>query len=237
MLLLAVDTASRAGGLAVLKDGRLAGEISTTSDETYSSRLFRHLDFLLHELKLKTHDFDVFAVNAGPGSFTGVRVGLTAIKAWAEVFAKPVVAVSGLEAVAAQASHSSRDALIAPVVDAHRGQIYSGLYRGSDARLVAEEPEQVCTAEEFLEHLTARAVKQRIHFISPCPSVLRPALDHWDAAPTSISCEIEPASTVLAPIIGKLAFDRASRGEFTDSLRLDANYVRRSDAELLWKDT
>lgn len=236
MLLLAVDTASRAGGLAVLRDGRLIGEISTTSDETYSSRLFRHLDFLLHELKLETRDFDVFAANAGPGSFTGLRVGLTAVKAWAEVFTKPVIAVSGLEALAAQASFESHDALIAPVMDAHRGQIYGALYRLDDSRLVAEEPEQVCTAEEFLERLSARAGKQQIHFISPSPDVLKPVLDYWNAAPATVLREIEPASTVLAPIIGELAFDRASRGEFTDSLRLDANYVRRSDAELLWKE-
>jgi len=236
MLLLAVDTASRTGGLAVLKDGLLAGEVSTASDETYSSRLFRHLDFLLRELNLETRDFDVFAVNAGPGSFTGLRVGLTAVKAWAEVFAKPVVAVSGLEAVAAQASPASYDALIAPVIDAHRGQIYAALYKVSDSRLVAEEREQVCTAEEFLAHLAAREEKQQIQFTSPSPSVLKPALDHWSTTPASISREIETASPVLVPIIGKLAFERASRGEFTDSLRLDANYVRRSDAELLWKE-
>ena len=237
MLLLAVDTASRMGGLAVLKDGRLVGEISTSSDETYSSRLFRHLDFLLRELKLETREFDVFSLNAGPGSFTGLRVGLTAVKAWAEVFGKPVVAVSGLEAVAAQASPASRDVVLAPVLDAHRGQIYAGLYKLSDSGLVAEEPEQVCAAEEFLEHLGIRAGKRQVRFISPNPDVLKPALDHWSAAPAGISREIEPASTVLAPIIAKLAFERAARGEFTDSLRLDANYVRRSDAELLWKES
>lgn len=236
MLLLAVDTASRTGGLAVLKDGRSLGEISTASEETYSSRLFRHLDFLLCELKLETRDFDVFAVNAGPGSFTGLRVGLTAVKAWAEVFGKPVVAVSGLEAVAAQASRASQDALIASVVDAHRGQIYAGLYKPCDSRLVRQEPEQVCAVEEFLGRLTERAAKQRVRFISTSPEVLKPALDRWSAASASISREIEPASTMLAPIIGKLALDRAARGEFTDSLRLDANYVRRSDAELLWKE-
>lgn len=236
MLLLAVDTASRTGGLAVLRDGRLAGEISTTSEETYSSRLFRHLGFLLRELKLETRDFDLFAVNAGPGSFTGLRVGLAAVKAWAEVFAKPVVAVSGLEAVAAQVLPASRDSLVAPVLDAHRGQLYAGLYTLSGSGRVPREPEQVCTAEEFLGQLSARAANERIHFISPNPDVLKPALDHWNAASASISREIDAASPALAPFIGKVAFERASRGEFIDPLRLDANYVRRSDAELLWKD-
>lgn len=236
MLLLAVDTADRTGSLAVLRDRQLVGVISTTSDETYSSRLFHQLDFLLHELRIKTSDFDLLAVATGPGSFTGLRVGLAAVKAWSEVFSKPIVAVSGLEAVAAQALPASEGALITPVLDAHRGQIYAALYRPEDSRLVAEDPEQVCTAEEFLAGLASRARNEQIRFISPCPRVLQPTLESWAAAPAAISRTIEPASAVLAPIIGQLAFERASRGEFTDSLRLDANYVRRSDAELLWKE-
>jgi tRNA threonylcarbamoyladenosine biosynthesis protein TsaB len=236
MLLLAVDTADRAGSLAVLRDRRLAGVISTTSDETYSSRLFHQLDFLLHELRLKTSDFDVFAVAAGPGSFTGLRVGLAAVKAWSEVFSKPIVAVSGLEAVAAQAQPASQGTLIAPVLDAHRGQIYAALYRVVGSRLVAEEPEQVCTAEEFLAGLASRLGNERVRFISPCPAVFQGALENWPAAPAAMARMVEPASAVLAPIIAQLAFDCALRGEFTDSLRLDANYVRRSDAELLWKE-
>ncbi|MGB6483976.1 MAG: tRNA (adenosine(37)-N6)-threonylcarbamoyltransferase complex dimerization subunit type 1 TsaB [Candidatus Acidiferrales bacterium] len=235
MLLLAVDTANQAGSLAVLKDGRLLGVISTASDEAYSSRLFRQLDFLLRELQIKTRDFDVFAVAAGPGSFTGLRVGLAAVKAWAEVFSKSIVAVSGLEAVAAQAQLASRRGLIAPVLDACRGQIYAALYRFNDSRLVTEDPEQVCTAQEFLARLASRTGNEQIHFIASCPAVLQPALDNWTATPAVISRAVEPASSVLAPIIGQLAFDRAARGEFIDSLRLDANYVRRSDAELLWK--
>jgi tRNA threonylcarbamoyladenosine biosynthesis protein TsaB len=236
MLLLAVDTADRTGSLAVLRGSQLAGVISTTSDETYSSRLFHQLDFLLGELRIKTGDFDLFAVAGGPGSFTGLRVGLAAVKAWSEVFSKPIVAVSGLEAVAAQARPVAQGELIAPVLDAHRGQIYAALYRSTNSRLVAAEPEQVCTAQEFLAGLASRAGDDHIRFISPCSAVLQPALENWAGGPKAISRAIEPASAVLAPIIGQLAFDRASRGEFTDSLRLDANYVRRSDAELLWKD-
>jgi tRNA threonylcarbamoyladenosine biosynthesis protein TsaB len=236
MLLLAVDTASRAGSLAVLKDGQLAGVISTVSDEPYSGRLFRQLDFLFHELQIKVSDFDVFAVNAGPGSFTGLRVGLAAVKGWAEVFSKPIVAVSGLEAVAAQASAAPRGRLIAPLLDAHRGQIYAALYRLRDSHPVLEDPERVCTAQEFLARLASRNENEQVRFVSPCPAVLQLALDNWTAAPATIARDIEPATPVLAPIIGQLAFDRAARGEFTDSLHLDANYVRRSDAELLWKE-
>jgi tRNA threonylcarbamoyladenosine biosynthesis protein TsaB len=236
MILLAVDTADRVGSLAVLREGQLVGEISTASEEGYSSRLFRQLDFLLHELHIEIRDFDVFAVNAGPGSFTGLRVGLAAVKAWAEVFSKPLVGVSGLEAVAAQALPVSDGALVAPVLDARRGQIYTTLYRFCGSQLIVEEQEQVCTSQEFLVRLVSRTGSEPVHFISPCPAVLKPALDDWAAAPAAISRTIKLASRVLAPIIGQLACGRVARGEFTDALRLDANYVRRSDAELLWKE-
>jgi tRNA threonylcarbamoyladenosine biosynthesis protein TsaB len=105
VLTLALDTSSPAGSLAVLRDERVIGTVSTWTDEIYSSRMFRHLDFLLGELSLGLQAFDLFAVAAGPGSFTGLRVGLAAAKGWSEVFRKPIAAVSALEAIAAQ-SHS-----------------------------------------------------------------------------------------------------------------------------------
>jgi len=236
MLLLAVDTAAPTGSLAVMRDAQLLGEISTASDEAYSSRLFRQLEFLLRELKIETRDFDVFAVAAGPGSFTGLRVGLTAVKAWAEVFAKPIVAVSGLEAVAAQAHAPNEEALIVPVLDARRGQIFAGVYRRTDTELTQAEDERVCADDELLLHLEQHR-KDEIVFVSPHAAVL----DHLTAKIASkeeshpVSCKFQSASVVLAPIIARLAMARAVQGEFTDPLRLDANYIRRSDAELLWK--
>ncbi|HXT74519.1 MAG TPA: tRNA (adenosine(37)-N6)-threonylcarbamoyltransferase complex dimerization subunit type 1 TsaB [Candidatus Angelobacter sp.] len=234
MLLLAVDTSSRLGSLAVLRDGKLAGVISTFADEPYSTRLFRQLDFVLSELHLETCQFDVFAVVAGPGSFTGLRVGLTAVKGWAEVFEKPIVAVSGLEAVAAQAKSDVE--LIAPVMDARRGQIYAALYRRDVSRLVSESEDHVCTAAEFLAEVGAQAGNRSVQFVSPAPEIIQGALNAaaHDLGP-AISRNVERVSPLLAPVVGELAFERANRGEVTDALRLDANYIRRSDAELSWK--
>jgi tRNA threonylcarbamoyladenosine biosynthesis protein TsaB len=235
MLILAVDTATLTGSVAVLRDGRLGGVISTAVQETFSSRLFRQLEFLLDELELEIRQFDVFAVAAGPGSFTGLRVGLAAVKGWAEVFGKPVVAVSGLEAIAAQTR--STDELIVPVLDARRGQIFAGLYRRDAAGLVREGDEEVSTAEEFLASLAKRAGNRHVRLISPAPELVAPALASAASLPAALSRTIERASPVLAPMIAELAYARALRGEFTDALHLDANYVRRSDAELLWKES
>ncbi|MGB7024021.1 MAG: tRNA (adenosine(37)-N6)-threonylcarbamoyltransferase complex dimerization subunit type 1 TsaB [Candidatus Acidiferrales bacterium] len=234
MLLLAVDSSSRLGSLAVLRDGKLAGVISTFADEPYSTRLFRQLDFLLSELRLEMRQFDVFAVVAGPGSFTGLRVGLAAVKGWAEVFEKPIVAVSGLEAVAAQTKCAAE--LIAPVTDARRGQIYAALYRREGNGLVGESEDHVCTPAEFLAELGAQAGKRSVQFVSPAPEIIQEVLNAAVRDLRSgISRDVERVSPLLAPVIGELAFDRANRGEVTDALRLEANYIRRSDAELSWK--
>lgn len=234
MLLLAVDTSSRLGSLAVLRDGKLVGVISTFADEPYSTRLFRQLDFLLSELHLEIRQFDVFAAVAGPGSFTGLRVGLTAVKGWAEVFEKPIVAVSGLEAVAAQTKCDAE--LIAPVMDARRGQVYAALYRRKGSGLVCENEDHVCTPAEFLAEVGAQAGNRSVQFVSPAPEIIGGTLnaDAHDLR-TAISRNVERVSPLLAPGVAELAFDRANRGEVTDALRLDANYIRRSDAELSWK--
>ena len=229
MLLLAMDTSTHAGSLAVLRDDRVLGVVSTWVEETYSSRMFRHLEFLLRELSLELPGFDVFAVAAGPGSFTGLRVGLTAVKGWAEVYRKPIAAVSGLEAVAIQAR--TPEPLLAPVIDARRGQIYGGLYQRRAGGLDLVGQESVMTPSEFLGALTAQTARTAIAFVSPTPEILAEPL----AASPFRGCPVEQVPAVLAPAIGQLGFARAQRGELVDALHLDANYIRRSDAELLWK--
>jgi tRNA threonylcarbamoyladenosine biosynthesis protein TsaB len=233
MLVLALDTATPSGSVAVLRDCRLVGVISTATEETYSSRLFRQLEFLLNELRLQVSQFDVFAIAAGPGSFTGLRVGIAAVKGWAEVFSKPIVAVSGLEAVAVQMPPC--DGLIASVLDARRGQIYAALFDRATNGLSREGDDEVCTADEFLSGLPTRLNGRSLRFISPMPEVIEPALATAAFLPKSAFRSVLRASPVLAPEIGAIAFERAKRGKFTDALHLDANYIRRSDAELLWK--
>jgi len=230
MLVLAIDTATPGGGLAILEDSRILGIVSTQVEETYSSRLFRHLEFLLTETRLELGSMDLFAVSAGPGSFSGLRIGLTAVKGWAEVLAKPIATVSGLEAVAAQAR--SERGLLAPVLDARRGQIYAALYRRGAQGLERQGDERVMSADEFLESLPEPSAGAAPTFVTPTPELLAEAL----ARSAFRGCAIERVSTVLAPVIGQLGMERALRGEIVDSLHLDANYIRRCDAESSWKD-
>jgi tRNA threonylcarbamoyladenosine biosynthesis protein TsaB len=238
VLTLSLDTSSLAGSLAVLREDKLVGVVSTASDENYSSRMFRHLEFLLSDLSLKLGDFDLFSVAAGPGSFTGLRVGLTAAKGWAEVFAKPIVGVSVLEAVAAQAlpESSSRVAFVIPICDARRSQIYCAFYREVDSRLRLVDDPCVVSANELFVEISRRTSKNdQVIVATPEPELVSEALSRFENSAASAaggSIVLRHVSGVLAPWIGRLGVASARRGEFSDALRLDADYVRRSDAEL-----
>jgi tRNA threonylcarbamoyladenosine biosynthesis protein TsaB len=229
MLVLAIDTATPGGSLAILEDSRILGVVSMHFEETYSSKLFRHLESLLGETILELRSMDLFAVAAGPGSFSGLRVGLTAVKGWAEVLAKPIASVSGLEAVAEQARGVPD--LIAAFLDARRGQIYAALYRKGPQGLERQGDERVMSAGEFLESLPPPSGGLAPSFVTPSPELLAEPL----ARSAFRGCAIEPVSSVLAPVIGRLGMERARRGDVVDSLHLDANYIRRCDAEVLRK--
>jgi tRNA threonylcarbamoyladenosine biosynthesis protein TsaB len=229
VLILALDTSSPAGSLAVLRDEKVIGVVSTLADETYSSRMFRHLEFLLQELSLKLEQFDLYAVAAGPGSFTGLRVGLAAAKGWAEVYKKPVVGISVLEAIAAQSS-STATVLVA-ASDARRGEVYFGVYRRGKDSLALEGEECVSRPEEFLQTIATRPGSAEFAIVSPSPEVLSGALSRIEMEHLPLP-RVERVSNVLAPVIGRLGHSRALRGAVSDALTLDANYIRRTDAEV-----
>ena len=231
MLILALDTSSPSGSVAVLRDQTTIGVISTRGEENYSSRMFRHLEFLLNDLVLKLDQFDLFAVSAGPGSFTGLRVGLTAAKGWAEVYNKPVAGISALEAVAVQARVATP--AVVPVLDARRGQVYFGWYRRTDVALALDGQEFVVTPQEFIAALRAQARDYTLTIVTPDTQVIPALAPHFEPGLAAV----ETVSSVLAPFIGRIGYERALRGEVSDALSLDANYVRRTDAEMHWKDS
>ena len=239
MLILAVDTSTRTGSAALLRDGEVLEEISGYEETPYSSRLFRDVELLQNRAGFRMDQIDVYSVAAGPGSFTGLRVGLTAVKAWAEVHQKKIAAVSGLEAIAIQALRDETQGnsdchILAPFLDARRSQVFGAIYRrmpGDASRLQLVGDESILSVNEFTE-LVKEASARPVLLVSPTP----------DVVPASLASEVSPGtrilqvSAALAPTIGKLGFDRARRGELVDPLSLDANYVRRSDAEAAWKE-
>ncbi len=239
MLILAVDTSTRAGSIAVLQKGLVLGVRTSCATEPHASGLFVDLQSLLDELGISIETFELFAVASGPGSFTGLRIGLTAAKAWAEAFSRPVVAVSSLDAIVFQAlkiPDLGPGVVVAAVQDARRGQVFGRVYDyDGEARYFPLKPlgdEVLLPAPEFANLVADQAAARETIFVSPALEPIQSALK--ESALTRY--RLESVSGVLAPLIGEIAYGQALCGKVTDALHLDANYVRRTDAEVKWKD-
>lgn len=220
-MILAVDTTHEDGSLALVNGGNVVEEVLLHSPDGFGHILFEHLGRLLERHGCAVDAIDCFAAAAGPGSFTGVRIGLACVKGLAEATGKPVVGVSNLEAIATFGSRPLR----AVVLDARRGEIYGAVYDAA-GRTVREEVVTKFTA--WLETLP-----DEVEFVSTGFTGFPAALagTRFAAAP------VTTAPCALAAAIGRIAHRRMEAGLAIDPALLDANYVRRSDAELLWKES
>jgi tRNA threonylcarbamoyladenosine biosynthesis protein TsaB len=218
MLILAVDTSGKNGSLAVVRfeEGHSYTVASAPLEGgTFSAQLIPQISELLAKHKLTKEDIDALAVVSGPGSFTGLRVGLAAIKALAEILKKPIAAVSLLESIAVSAGCEGR---MLAVLDAGRGEIYCGEYEvaGSLAKLIEQ---RLLTAAEFAD---AAAHKQ---VVTPDTKIAELAgLYHLSVT------QIGPPN---AEAVARIGFQKIEQSETVSPEALDANYIRRSDAEIM----
>jgi tRNA threonylcarbamoyladenosine biosynthesis protein TsaB len=230
MIVLAIDTCEPRGSVAILNDDVILQVVAHRSTEEYSSWLLPAVDLVLGAAKSSLREVDVFAAASGPGSFTGVRIGLTAVKAWSEVFNKPIVAMSRVDAVAAQSR--SKASYVASIIDAQRGQIFGALYKSAAGELTLVDQEMVASPDVFLDWVDQQVAGNEVAWISMDPDALA---THASWQGRAARQEIQRVQPVLAPLIGKIAFERASQGHVLDALSVDANYVRRSYVEVFQK--
>lgn len=219
--ILALDTTSEFGSLALVAGDEVLEEVWLHAPDGFAHILFDQLRALLNRRGWRLDQVDGYAAAAGPGSFTGVRVCLSAAKGLAEATGRPLVPVSNLEAVAWFGSAPLR----AAVLDARRGEIYGAVY---GANLEVVRPEAVMKFQAWLATLP----EGDLEFVSTNFAPFRPALaaTRWAAAP------VREAPRALAGAIGRIAAGRFRAERLKDPACVDARYVRRSDAELFWRE-
>ncbi|MGZ5440021.1 MAG: tRNA (adenosine(37)-N6)-threonylcarbamoyltransferase complex dimerization subunit type 1 TsaB [Candidatus Aminicenantales bacterium] len=223
MLILAVDTTTPGGSVALLEDELLLGEANVESAATHSARLFRSIDFLAGALGKDIKDVDAFAVAAGPGSFTGIRIGIGAVKSLAFASGKPAVPVSTLLALASKLA-SDRTPLVCPLLDAKKGEIYAGLFEAKGGGLVEVVPQGAYDPEAFFARLPAA---RGIAFAGSGISAYRAGiLSHiGDQAVFS------GRSPFIAAEVGRIGAGLLRAGQGVDAASLEPLYFRRSQAE------
>ena len=231
MLVLAIDTCDSRGSVALLRDEAVLAVQPHDSNEEYSSWLLPAVNGILKQAGLGAGDVEGYAVAAGPGSFTGVRVGLTTVKAWAEVYDKPVAPVSRLEAIAAEATEPTK--FVAAFANAQRGQVFGAVYERESSALRRIGEEMVIAPGKFVETVAQVVGAQKISWVSPDSPIVA-AGPAWEQR-EKLGDRLEQVSATLAAIIGRIGLRQIREGKTTDALGLDANYVRRSNAEIFWK--
>ena len=222
MLLLAADTSGKYGSIALARGDESsfeAIEVVPLEGGTFSAQLVPQIADLLSRHRFSKHDLDGFVVASGPGSFTGLRVGLAAIKGLAEVLHKPIAAVSLLELLALSAR---LEGAVVAALDAGRGEAYVGEYEvgAGNARL---ERESLLNEEEFVALVRGKLAV----VVTPDKLVTDWAQKHGLAVFTGE----HPRSEVLA----RIGLKKLLAGETVAPADLEANYIHRSDAEIFVK--
>jgi len=229
-LLLAVDTSGKNGSLALarLMPGPHESEISVLEvvplgGGAFSAQLVPQISALLKKHGYSKSDLGAFAVTSGPGSFTGLRVGLAAIKALAEALQKPIVAISLLEAVAWSSAARGR---VLAALDAGRGDVYVGDYElEPQVRRCRMHSERLLSWEEFLADARGKAV------VTPDAGLAETVRAAGTAAGTLVELIDYPNSGAIA----RLGWEHLERGQTVRPEELEANYIRHSDAEIFSK--
>ncbi len=221
MYFLAIDTATNSGGVALSRNSEVVGLAMCKTPMRYSDRLIGYVDFLLSQLAVEAREIDCFVVAAGPGSFTGLRIGIATVKGFCMAYGKPAVAVTTLEALAWRFRWIANR--IAPMIDARRQQIYGALYEKCERGLSIVQEVRVGPPAEWLGQLpseecvyvgdAAQMYSQTVAALQPRGKVLA-----TDNCILNELCEL-----------GYLSF---KRGESQSGADLKANYIRPSDAEV-----
>jgi len=223
MLLVSIDTSGKAGGIT-LAEGDRSGfrvlESSSIAGGTFSAQLVPTMASLLQKHGFGAKDLGGFAAVSGPGSFTGLRVGLSAIKGLAEVLKIPIATVSLLEALA---TSSYQQGTIATALDASRSEVYFGLFNFANGRAV-KIVEELLSQTEFTSRLTETKPARLI------------ASDHAVAELVlSTGMQVQEVARPSSEVIARIGLQKLLANETVSVEALDANYIRRSDAEIFSK--
>ena len=223
MLILAVDTNTPAGSVAILRDRRLLAEINLDSPQTHSERLLPAVDLLLKSLGIGLPQLDGFALAVGPGSFTGIRIGMSTVKSLAFSADRPIAAVSNLEALAYKIKQSQAR-LLCPLIDAKKNEVYSALFEARAGDLQEIIPQGLYTPDSLFSRVPAHRI---VTFIGSGVPVYRDRLSDYFKDKARLSRR----SLYVGYEVGLLGYERLKAGHGLDSFQLEPLYFRKSQAE------
>jgi tRNA threonylcarbamoyladenosine biosynthesis protein TsaB len=223
MKILAVDTATTSCSVAVVNHTSICAELTTHKKQTHSKHLMPLIDSVLKSAGFHIGDLDGFAVTVGPGSFTGLRIGIATIKGIASAVDKPAVGVSSLETLAWQCSHRSR--LICPLLDARKAEVYGATYRFSEDRLIQQTPACAVGPGAFVREIMEPCV-----FIGSGAQLYQKKIQ--EALGDKAYFVADDQNIIRASTIALLSLNRFKINDTVRVTDLIPLYIRKSDAEI-----
>ena len=225
MRILALDTSTSVAAAAILEDNIIIGEYSCNKGKTHSQRLMPMVQGLLDTVGLKAADMDAFAASIGPGSFTGLRIGVTTVKAMAFAAQKPVVSVYTLDALAYNLAGT--EAIICPVIDARNNQVFTAVYKFSGEKLERLTDYLGIHINELTDILSA--MEGDIYFVGDA-SLMHKAyfMDKLGSRVLSAPVNKLLASASSVAVLAGKAF---CEGRLENSYDMKPYYLRKSQAE------
>jgi len=223
MRILALETSTLTGSVAVVEDTCLLTEITLQVKETHSSQLMPAIDIVLKTTGMLPNELDGFAVALGPGSFTGLRIGMATAKGLAAAASKPLIGISTLEAMAW--SFPFCPYLLCPMLDARMNEVYAAWFTASDGHISRESEDMVLPVSDLLRGRKEEA----LYFGSGAQRYEAEIREIMGDLAHDASYEIMGAR---ASVVGFLAMEKLKRGEVADIDSLEPLYIRESQAIL-----
>jgi tRNA threonylcarbamoyladenosine biosynthesis protein TsaB len=228
MNILGIDTSSIVASMAVLSEEKLVAEYTVNNKKTHSEKMMGVLDKVLEDSGFGLGDIDAIAVTKGPGSFTGIRIGMASAQGMAHALGIPIIGVNTLDGLAYNLLES--ESLLCPVVDAQRGDVYTSLYRFEGDELVRLWRYEIIDAEALREKLTSLGKKVKI--LGDGVPVLNKVLgDPGKISPAHPVTMMPRASSVAA-----LGLKQYIQGKVDDCFSVEPFYIRKSNAEEKWEE-
>ncbi len=226
-MLLAIDTSSCVLSCALVEKDKLISEWTVQRKLTHSEQLVPHLDTVLKDAGIEKKEITAIAAAKGPGSFTGLRIGLATAKMAAHIWKIPLVGVDTLEALAW--NMAGAQAFILPLEDAQRGNVYAALYGAFD-QMWQEAPAEAAPIE--------KVIQAALRHGGPVIAVGEGA-DMYKEQLLAAGIQLAPLNNrcCRAASVAMAALRKLENNEFDDPLALVPNYIRRSEAEVLWEKT
>ncbi len=225
MRILAIDSSSAPASVAVLDDGVIRGEFTVNIDRTHSEKLLPLLDSLLGELGMAARDVDIFAISAGPGSFTGLRIGMSAAKLMAQTLEKPLIAVKTLESLAKNVNVFG--GYICAMLDARNSSVYCAVYKSENGILREIIPSDAMRVTECCEMLSG--LEGEVLFCGETEKYKELIKDNMQGK--KIYFAQAHLTFQRASSTAMIAYENAIEGKLTKPEEIVPLYVRESQAE------